>query len=999
MVTDRSQRSWLGCGAILVLGLCWLTGQARAQGTAVGGIRGSAYDQDTATPLANVQVTIIELGRMAQTMDGRFVFEALPAGSYTLSFAKDGYARKILPEVAVTAGEFTEVRAELSPEITDMEEFVVKGFESSAGTELGLLDIRQESVSLSDAISADFIKKSGASTAANALRLVVGTTVKDGKYAVIRGLSDRYTTTGLNGIRLPTPDPDKRAVQMDQFPGAMIESITVTKTFTPDQQGDSTGGSVNIKTKAIPDGPVFSISSAAEYNTEATGNDHFLSYRGGGNNFLGIDDARNRHVPQDHFPSDGGPLPPFDVEQLKEAVTQSFGPVMGVRRTGAPPPNYSWGLTAGNRFDLGGDSKFGVLGTLSYRRKYSFYENAPFKTDALMAGDGITHENNLTDTRGVDDVLWSAVLGLGWRLNEEHEFSFTALRTQDAQDSARLLFNPNKFNQVSGSPVQGLADQYLSYTERSLDSFQLRGDHKLPEVHDTTVDWFVALSTAQQNDPDLRFLDEQLSHYPDQAAPGPIDLAQTNTHLMANNYRLWRTIQEESRQAKMDVATPVHLWTENPATIKWGLFADKVHRDFDQDTYKYVQNGMGGSGFNNYAAPGLIGDTFLNNPGWEIIPASEKLTTQTDFTSQGEQNIFAGYGMLELPVTSRLKIIGGVRPESTEMRTVVHSKVVLSGQGVMWGILPDGTYKDAYDTNFNANVQELDVLPAVSVNYQVITNLYLRGAWSQTIARPTFRELSPAATVNETKGGVDIGNPSLQISHIDNYDLRAEWFRRPGDVVAVSYFYKEIKDPIDVQFTFDGTQDGIQRNLFSPRNYPFARLQGVEFEVRQRLDVVNELLKDFTIGGNASLIQSRLKILPEQKTMFQRNGFNQDTRPMAGQPNYLLNANLVYDNQKSGTAVGLFYTVTGESLVAGETEQHSTEAAGLIPRVVEEPWDNLDISVEQRIGKNWRIVARAKNVTDPLIKQAYVNAISGHESLRTAYRRGVDLSLGASYTW
>jgi hypothetical protein len=88
--------------------------------------------------------------------------------------------------------------------------------------EIGLLNLRMESPSLMDSVSADVMSQAGASDAASALRLVSGATLEDGKYAVVRGLPDRYVNSQVNGVRLPTADEDKRAVQLDQFPAAMI---------------------------------------------------------------------------------------------------------------------------------------------------------------------------------------------------------------------------------------------------------------------------------------------------------------------------------------------------------------------------------------------------------------------------------------------------------------------------------------------------------------------------------------------------------------------------------------------------------------------------------------------------------------------------------------------------------------------------------------------------------------------------------------------------------
>src|SRR6185369_18035858 len=97
-----------------------------------------------------------------------------------------------------------------------------------------------------------------------ALKFVVGASVVGGKYAVVRGLLDRYTGTTLNGVKVPSADPRRRAVQVDLFPTATIESVTVTKTFTPDLQGDFTGGGIDMKTCAIPEGRTLSITTTSE---------------------------------------------------------------------------------------------------------------------------------------------------------------------------------------------------------------------------------------------------------------------------------------------------------------------------------------------------------------------------------------------------------------------------------------------------------------------------------------------------------------------------------------------------------------------------------------------------------------------------------------------------------------------------------------------------------------------------------------------------------------
>jgi outer membrane receptor for ferrienterochelin and colicin len=91
------------------------------------------------------------------------------------------------------------------------------------------------------------------SDAADIMTKVTGTTVVEGKFAVIRGLGDRYNVTLLNGAEIPTADPYRRAAQLDMIPAGMIDRMLISKTFTPDLPGGFAGGAANIITRSFPD--------------------------------------------------------------------------------------------------------------------------------------------------------------------------------------------------------------------------------------------------------------------------------------------------------------------------------------------------------------------------------------------------------------------------------------------------------------------------------------------------------------------------------------------------------------------------------------------------------------------------------------------------------------------------------------------------------------------------------------------------------------------------
>src|SRR5262245_47571323 len=316
-----------------------------------GSIRGVGYDQDFEVPLQAAQVLIVETGARTETGDqGNFVISAVPPGRYTLVFTKEGYIRQVKADVVVQEGALTEVEVSLAGEFTEMEEFVVQDIlPLTAGSEAALLALRMESPALMSSIGSDLMSRAGASDAASALRLVSGASLQDGKSAVIRGMPDRYVSSQMNGVRLPTADEDKRAVELDQFPATVIDSLQISKTFTPDQQGDASGGAVNVQLRGIPDESVLRFSAQYSYNSQSAGSD-FLSYKGGGLDPLGKESGRDPQL---------------------DDLGGNWDGAVGVSEDDAPQ-DYKLVLDAGRKWQLENDVKLGAFASLFYERDSSF---------------------------------------------------------------------------------------------------------------------------------------------------------------------------------------------------------------------------------------------------------------------------------------------------------------------------------------------------------------------------------------------------------------------------------------------------------------------------------------------------------------------------------------------------------------------------------------------------------------------------------------------------
>ena len=121
-----------------------------------------------------------------------------------------------------------------------------------------------------------------------------------GKFAYVRGLGGRYSQTLLDGTSIPSPEPSKKVVPLDLFPSSIIESVVVSKSYSPELPGEFAGGSIRITTVGVPESAFTKIGIGTSYNSQTTF-ENFNTYKGGNYDFLGFDDG-TRGLP-DGFPS------------------------------------------------------------------------------------------------------------------------------------------------------------------------------------------------------------------------------------------------------------------------------------------------------------------------------------------------------------------------------------------------------------------------------------------------------------------------------------------------------------------------------------------------------------------------------------------------------------------------------------------------------------------------------------------------------------------------
>jgi len=998
---------------LILLPLALAAPGARGQGTTAptGAIRGTVWDRDFGSPLAAVRVLAAEAAKATATdLNGVFLLEKIPPGSYTLTFSKNGYERALVTDVIVAAGHLTEVRADLAIEVIEMPEMVVTAGELLGGTEDALLEIREASVTLQDAISSELFSKAGVSDVGGALKLVTGATVVEGKYASVRGMSDRYTGITLNGLRVPSADPRRRAVQIDQFPTGTIEAINVTKTFTPDLQGDFTGGGVDIQTKSIPEERFLRVSLATEYNSLATGNDAFLSYDGGGAPSAAVDGG-SRDLPQEareplpQFPNFSETPSPADTAsaQAYDRFVRSFDSTMGVAAE-APGANSSIGVVGGNHHPMGGDGEWGYLGALTYSHKYDFYEDG--RNDSARrssAEDTVLLTSKRVESKGNDEVLLGVLGALQWLPSDRHGAAVRLVVSQSADDEVR-------FQTSSSSPTSEKQNQALVYTERSVIALQTQGNDLFPGAHDLRLDWLASVNYTRQYEPDVRFFRNDFN-LRNLVASKP-----SNSTDAQNTRRIWRDGEERDFQAAADLSLPFLQWGELASKLKAGLFVESTDRDFTQDSFTYSFSPQVG-GFTNpqtrtnqekvqYQASSrddLWTDVFhdpdriglaTNNP-----PAPNQLLwylgpTNVDVDYTGDQTTSAVYAMTELPLVPRLELVAGARLEITDIAILPSTEKgcqadssqvcveIITGEGGNRGV------EEVPPEEAAADISESFVLPSLGLIWDLTDTMKLRAAWSQTLARPTFRELAPVATEEFLFGDEFVGNPDLRLSSITNYDLRWEWYPTGGRLVSASLFFKSLTDPIEYISFFASNRTFIQ-----PVNYDQGSVRGFELEARTNFAWISEAWSGLAVGLNLAVLDSEVQVPEEEQESLAPYGLAEETRRLQGQPEYVANANLTWESEKTGTSAGVFFNVVGETLLSGAARGEDGT-----PNAYEGRLAILNVTAQQRLRKGWSLAFQAKNLTAPTRRSFYLTP-DGLEAPKVVRATARVFSLGASWKW
>lgn len=1069
---------------------------------------------------------------------GQIRIPGVPVGRYRLTFSKSEYETATLSGQPVVSGEVAEVSFSMRPDTGDggnifslpAFEFEVEELEERA---ISFEAIRRASDSAVDFLTAEDFARLGVSDIAGAIGKVPGISVVEGQFAVIRGLSDRYSSTSLNGIPVPSSDPIRQSIQLDLFPTSAIDSLVVEKTFLPDSPGNSSGGAISLTTKSFPDAFEFSAGASYKFNVNAKQNylretlsiTRDLTARGFS--------ERPALALGDPFPeaavSVGRSSPPPEAISGKVSFGGN-GEIFGRRLSIVGAATYSSTYETANGFQedrfatpansnntssispgflpegfatqVGSpnSSQF-VSGSLTPEGPTLFnggdlipfngYNGTPL-TDTTLPGSDFIFD--LTNSTG--EVLETGLAGFGLNLDEagNHSMQFVLLGSRAATSSVQrrengflpegsiflgggitvssfvgnftLSLNPTVPNFVEGldtantstsdidefletlfpnlrDDVVFAAEDFTSYQERRFNSFQLLGDHVFTNLDNLEVSWVAANTEVSSNARQTEF------NYFENETTGEFFTLEDNGNDVQLGVPLLvttRNILEEQDYVAADFTYPVDFGTILDGDFAIGFSFERSSRNILQSTLEFNDLPLGVA-----VAPSVT----------ELAQEFVGVVSDNGFTpfstAESERDVAAWYLSKELRIFPWLRIVGGARLEKIQIETegngVLESGLPVTTfltnvipqfgvtAGEILGIDPDdipdpppllpGVPGAAVPGVITGDINEELILPALSVILTPTDNFTVRIGYSETAARPSFRELSPYVSRDLDSADSILGNPALELSDVVSRDVRFEYVFNNGDLVALSFFEKKVSEPIEqVRIQADGS-DTILTFINNPNE---ADIRGFEIEARKNLGTLIEGLENFSIGGNFTFIDATVKspdvfldsfvsltnsatfagpdsvlgtaddlIVPftsfgTGSAVLGVDGVSDvipEERRLFDQPERIINLDLTYANPEVGLTATVVYSQVSDVLDAAGS---GLATSGAVPDTFRGGFHTVDLVLTKTFESGLSLSFSVDNVTDSTRTLLYDSDVSGGR-VRQEFRVGRTYSFGIDYSF
>jgi len=897
-----------------------------------GYITGQVTDS-TGAPLSGATVEVAGTTYQATTdTDGVYVLE-VPRGEYDLNISAPGQSPVMVSGVRVMADLGVSAAISMYPETTEpgaaptspqLEEVFV----------LGVFDPQQDAASveryatsITNAIDVAQLERFGDADVAAALTRAVGVAVVDRKYANVRGLDGRYISASLNGLLMPSTDPQRRDVQLDLFPTTIVEGIEIQKSYTPDKLATTTGGNIRIITKGLPDERVNEVSGSFGYNLDFTF-DEVLDYKGSDDQWTTWDSGL-RKLPQKVLAAtDGGrslticdpridPVrctSPADAAQLGVQLQDDYN----VNSQDADP-DYGVSWVYGDRYPAG-DNEWG------------FYAAAAYDSSTSDRGDAkLTNPIEVTGgyQRTQETTALTTYFSAGYEYGVADEILSKTTFLRNSDDTTRVDSGVDQLEDNQEDKI------ILQWVEREFFSQAFTGHNEFDFDSGThMIDWRAAYSRTERDEPDRR----QYTYF--------------NGNLSTSAFeRRWSNLDEDSIDFGADYTLNWDWGDISTTQFKLGaLYSDK-DRSVEQYRFGF---GLGPNG--DEISLGIDQDLETDILAYQNFALDRvRLTANTTDTDSYDstEEIQAGFFTSNTDFGEHWSVLLGVRYEDF-----------------------DQTLEYPNDPSSNSELQYDDWYPALNLTWRLTEELQFRVGYSETASYPGLIERSTAQSFDPDTDDPIFGNPDLEVSTIDNYDARIEYYFSDTESVSLAVFYKDVTDPVERALP-DASGSAARGITFI--NQDQAELMGVELDAN--VDLFDRDTWLLFLGGNVSYIDSEVTLSDDSLRL---EGEGADGRQLQGQSEWLANLQIGYDHYPTEQKLTLLLNFFDDRIfrvARGANTGPEFEDGRLL----------VDLTYENLLSEQLVLEASVKNLLNEKVEYS--------QNGRTieSYENGTVIGLGVTY--
>ncbi|MEZ5018273.1 MAG: outer membrane beta-barrel protein [Flavipsychrobacter sp.] len=875
--------------------------------------------------------------------DGNFTLSVEP-GVYDVEVRYTSYSTYTIEKVDATKGDVTSIAVQMSTDSKKLEELVVKA-KANRESEKALLIERRKSTEVIQKIGSQEMSRKGVSDAAEGLNKVVGVSSSDNstnKVTMVRGLGDRYNMVTLNGLPIPSSNPNLKVMPLDIFPTGVIKNVAVSKSYSPQYYGDVAGGAIDITTKDYAEDGFVTVGVRLGANTITTGKT-FLTSGTGLSTTTGFDRSRRA------MPDAVAATKQYDSKA--EGVTSSPFNTKFTPKTISASPNYGINVSTGNFFKMAKQgSGIGYYASLTHRNASRYSPGILALYNAQQDPIYNYNTNNYEYTANT-----TGLINVSYRINNKNTVGVTALMVNDANDTWIEARGTDK-------DLGPILSRRNNYVQNTLWTTQLLGTHDVSK--NGKFVWGLSYNTLKGSMPDRTQNTFRISQTPN----GEVYTFAFDA--TSNNQRFFSNLDDKEYAGKAEYIQRYNDKEKGLIEVKGGVNARYKSRVFNARAIDMKISSGAAVDLNDVDAQ------FSNDKLGDGTKSTYKYIESYYAPNDYEATLLLGgaYASAEFKY-GKVRIMPGLRAEYSDQ--VIYFKKA----------------SDTYSRDFrDTSISGVNLMPALTVKYEVNKRSNLMFAASRTITRPQFVEVGPFR-YNLTFGTQEVeGNPLLRNGTNYNADLKYEFYPTKSEIISVNLLGKYMVDPIEMVVA--ASVDPLLTYVNTDRAY----VAGVELEYLKNLGNLfgskSKVLQNSNLGFNASYLYTQIQI-DDEKALDANIPITvtNKSRPLMGASPYLINFDYNYKHywnkdKSTSSQFTLAYNVYGRKVVAA-----GSQGAGDIYQM---PVNTLDFTVMNKFKNGLGANLSVRNLLNPSIVQ---NQLFGEDKLEVvSYKRGIDVNLTINYT-